>query len=424
MQTDFTETQLLDPTMAQANSILRKCVHCGFCNSTCPTFTLLGDELDSPRGRIYLIKDLLENEHQPTDRIVQHLDRCLSCLSCMSTCPSGVDYGHLMDTGRAYVEAHYRRRPADRLMRALLAYVLPRPLMLRAAVLFAPLLYLCRPLLPPRLRQAERLLRDRRHGQGHVFRRPVFKVQAARSKETVGLLTGCVQSVLGQDINQASMDILQRHGITVHEFTGCCAAIEQHLGKTAAARRRIVRNLARWQQAGISTLLANASGCGTQLKDYDHIMQHDQQHRISAGQLAARTKDISEYLASRQLNFGHATEKLRVGYHNPCSLQHGQRVREEPIALLKQAGFTVSVIAEPHLCCGSAGTYNILQPALSRQLAERKARLIDALAIDVVATANLGCMLQLQSCVDVPVVHVISLLNWATGGSRPAQLGA
>lgn len=417
MQTSFTDAQLLDPSIAEVNSILRKCVHCGFCNSTCPTFNLLGDELDGPRGRIYLIKDLLENDKQPSDTVVQHLDRCLSCLSCMSTCPSGVDYMHLIDVGRTHIESRYKRSTTDSLIRALFAYVLPRPKLMKVLLLFAPLLNLFKFILPKSLQQAEKLM-----VKPIVCRSDDNDGLIEEIKDEVGLLVGCVQSVMGQDINQSTKDVLQRHNVKVHEFNGCCGAIEQHLGKTTTAHTRIKNNLADWQYKNISALLVNASGCGTQLKDYGHLMRHNKDNYLQAEQLSDKTMDISEYLLSQSLNFQVDVSEIRVAYHSPCSMQHGQKIHTQPIELLKQAGFPVKVVPETHLCCGSAGTYNLLQPELSQQLTQRKAKLINALDVDVVATGNLGCILQLQSYIDIPIVHSVSLLNWATGGVKPAQL--
>ncbi|MGI9228310.1 MAG: glycolate oxidase subunit GlcF [Gammaproteobacteria bacterium] len=420
MRTNFTAEQLTRPELAEANDILRKCVHCGFCNSTCPTFKLTGDELDGPRGRIYLMKEFLETQQTPTTDVVRHLDRCLSCLSCMTTCPSGVDYMHLLDTGREHIEQHHKRTMAQTILRNCLAFILPRAKLLRLLLLFAPLLRLLGPCLPPALRQAGKLA---------TSPRPAPRQQETQQTEQnytqeVGLLTGCVQSVMGTDINAATIRLLQRHDVKVHQLTQCCGAIEQHLGKTALARKRIKQNLLQWQDKPLPHLLSNASGCGTQLKDYAHIMQTDPTLADQARTITNTSLDITEYLQTLQLKPTNPDcTGFRVAYHSPCSMQHGQKVHLQPKQLLEQAGFIVTLIPETELCCGSAGTYNLLQPKMAQELALRKAEHINKLDVQAVATGNLGCMLQLQPHINVPIVHTVTLLDWATGGPEALKLG-
>ena len=416
MKTEFSAKQLARPEIAEADGILRKCVHCGFCNSACPTFKLTGDELDGPRGRIYLIKTLLETPQTPSAAVARHLDRCLSCLSCMSACPSGVDYMHLVDTGRSQIERRHRRAPTQAMLRALLSWILPRPHILRLLLPFTPLLRLLGPFLPTTLRQAGALaaVPSRRR-----VATPTRRLAKDAGADEIGLLTGCVQSVLGADINAATINLLQRHGVKVHELRQCCGAIEQHLGKTAAARKRVTRNLLQWRDRPWRRLLANASGCGTQLKDYGHVMRDDRQLAPLARAIAADSMDITEYLQTPELKAGNKDcVGIKIAYHSPCSMQHGQQVHLQPKRLLEQAGFQVTLIPETHLCCGSAGTYNILQPKLARQLARRKAEHINKMDIAAVATGNLGCMLQLQPLIRAPIVHTVALLDWACGGAE------
>ena len=421
MRTEFTATQLANPALGEANDILRKCVHCGFCNATCPTFKLLGDELDGPRGRIYLLKDLLENGATPSKKVVTHIDRCLSCLSCMSTCPSGVNYMHLVDTGRGYIEKKFRRPLPERVFRNLLVSCLPHPKRFRLLVGLARLLAPCRKLLPGRLGQAVRLGASARSRA-----MPSPPVTRHDTGPAVGLLAGCVQQVIGDGINNASVRLLERLGYRVHLLAdpACCGAIEHHLGRTDLADKRFRQNIATWirhiDAHGLTALLVNASGCGTMLKDYGHLFRNDPALAPEAGKISAATLDIAEFLFDRHtLDRNDEMKNIRVAYQSPCSMQHGQRIDRQPVALLEQAGFTVQELPEKHLCCGSDGAYNLLQPHLATELGKNKAEYINATKVNVVASGNLGCMTHLRQFTGVPIVHTAELLDWAMGGPKP-----
>jgi glycolate oxidase iron-sulfur subunit len=421
MQTRFTLAQLADPDLEEANGILRACVHCGFCNATCPTYALLGDELDGPRGRIYLIKDMLERGRAASAEVVTHIDRCLSCLSCMTTCPSGVNYMRLVDQARLHIEKTYRRPFADRAMRAALAWVLPRPLLFRAALLAGRI---TRPILrrlPGRLGAMGGLVPDHVPGPGAVERVQVFPALGPRRKR-VSLLTGCVQSVLGPSINDATVRLLTRHGceVVIAKGAGCCGGIVHHMGRDA---RDFVRaNVAAWtallEEGGLDAVIINMSGCGVTVKEYGHLLRHDPAYAADAARIAALAKDVSEFVAELGVEPARQVPALRVAYQAACSLQHGQRIREEPKRLLRQAGFTVFDLPEAHMCCGSAGTYSMLQPALADALRARKVAAIRSTGADLVASGNLGCMTQLAA-EGLAMVHVVELLDWATGGPAP-----
>jgi glycolate oxidase iron-sulfur subunit len=426
MQTNFTPEQLRDPSTARSNQILRACVHCGFCTATCPTYQVLGDELDSPRGRIYLIKDMLENSRPADAKTVTHIDRCLSCLACMTTCPSGVHYMHLVDHARAYIERTYRRPPVDRALRWALARILPYPgrfrLALRAARLGRPL----RNLLPDRRLRAMLDMAPRRIPPPSPRDRPqVFAAEGSRRRR-VALMTGCAQRVLNTDINDATIRLLTRHGceVVVAEGAGCCGALTHHMGKAAESHAGAARNIRAWTReidgAGLDAIVINTSGCGTTVKDYGHIFRTETLAQ-DAARVSALARDVSEVMADLGLE-GAGVPTMRVAYHAACSLQHGQQVTAQPKALLKAAGFEVVEPRDSHLCCGSAGTYNLLQPEISAELKARKVRSLEAKAPEVIATGNIGCMMQIGSAARVPVVHTVELLDWATGGPRPAAL--
>ena len=425
MQTRFTDQQLADPKTAHSEQILRKCVHCGFCTATCPTYVLLGDELDSPRGRIYLIKDMLEAGRPASERVVRHIDRCLSCLACMTTCPSGVHYMHLVDHARAHIEKTYRRPLPDRLLRALLAWVLPRPalfgLAIRAARLAAPF----KALLPGRLRGLIAL----------APAGPLAKPQAAPPTATTGarrarmvLLDGCVQQTLAPEINAATARLLTRLGVDVVPAgdAGCCGALTHHLGKEDAALASARRNIDAWwrqvEGTGLDAIVITASGCGTTVKDYGHMLAGDPVYADKAARIAALAKDVTEVVSDLGLAAPTIDTGQRVAYHAACSMQHGQQIVRQPKALLTAAGFDVVDVPEGHLCCGSAGTYNILQPEIARRLRDRKVANIERTRPAMVATGNIGCMVQIGQATELPVVHTVELLDWATGGPRPAAL--
>ena len=426
MQTTFTEEQLKDPGTARANEILRTCVHCGFCTATCPTYQVLGDELDSPRGRIYLIKDMLENARKPDAKTVQHIDRCLSCLACMTTCPSGVHYMHLVDHAREYIEEHYDRPWHDRALRWLLARILPHPMRFRVAMLGAKIAKPFAPLIPDaRLRAMLAMAPKTIPPVSRNDDPQSFPAQGTRRKR-VALMTGCAQKALNTDINDATIRLLTRLGceVVVAEGAGCCGALTHHMGKTAESHGTAARNIRAWTREmdgkGLDAIVINTSGCGTTVKDYGHMFRTEPL-AADAARVAAIAKDVSEVLVTLDLPEG-APKGLRVAYHAACSLQHGQKIKTHPKDLLKRAGFEVVEPADSHLCCGSAGTYNLMQPEISAQLKARKVRTLEAKAPDIIAAGNIGCMMQIGSGTGVPVVHTVELLDWATGGPKPPAL--
>ncbi|OWU85837.1 2-hydroxy-acid oxidase [Oceanicola sp. 22II-s10i] len=426
MQTHFTEAQLADPGTKRANEILRACVHCGFCTATCPTYQVLGDELDSPRGRIYLIKDMLENERVPDEKTVKHIDRCLSCLACMTTCPSGVHYMHLVDHARAYIDTHYTRPWHDRALRWVLARILPYPGRFRLALLGAKIGRPFRGLIPDaRLRAMLEMAPRQIPPVSRNDDPQVFPAQGER-KMRVALMTGCAQRALNTDINDATIRLLRRLGceVVVAKGQGCCGALTHHMGKEAEAHGAAGANIRAWMAEvngpGLDAVVINTSGCGTTVKDYGHMFRNDALAE-DAAKVSALAVDVSELLQRIGLPEG-APKDLRIGYHAACSLQHGQKVKDAPKALLKRAGFTVAEPADSHLCCGSAGTYNLLQPEISGKLKDRKVRTLEAVKPDVIAAGNIGCMMQIGSGTGVPVVHTVELLDWATGGPEPRAL--
>jgi glycolate oxidase iron-sulfur subunit len=426
MQTHFTAEQLKVPALQDADKILRSCVHCGFCTATCPTYVLLGDELDSPRGRIYLMKEMLENNSAPTADVVKHIDRCLSCLSCMTTCPSGVNYMHLVDTARNHIEKNYVRPLPERMMRNVLGLVMPRPWLFRWAMVggrvarpFASLLH---SLGFGRLAAALALVPERPAVSEPLGRPGTYAAQGTR-KGRVALLQGCVQSITDPQINAATIRLLTRLGFEVVVSGGeaCCGSITHHMGKEADAKHRAQRTIVQWHEAAVDHIVVTASGCGTTIKDYGHMFRSDAGLATAAAEISAKTIDITELLARLDLP-ALQPNNMRVAYHAACSMQHGQKITQAPITLLQRAGFTVAIPAESHLCCGSAGTYNMLQPEIASQLKARKQANIAVTAPDMVAAGNLGCMTQLQTGLDVPLVHTIELLDWAYGGPKPAKL--
>ena len=427
MQTNFSLAQLADPDIAEANGILRACVHCGFCTATCPTYVLLGDELDSPRGRIYLMKNMLEANAPASQEVVRHIDRCLTCLACMTTCPSGVNYQHLVDHGRRHIEATYRRPLADRLLRRLLLAVLPRPGRFRLALAGAMLARPFAPLLPAPLRRLLALAPARLPSASPVDRPQVFPAEGARLLR-VALLSGCAQRVLDPAINEATVRLLTRHGceVVVAEGAGCCGALAHHLGAEAEALAAARADVAAWSReiegAGLDAVAINTSGCGTMVKDYGFIFRNDPDWAAPARAVSERALDVTELLSRLGLRPPTAVSGLRVAYHAACSLQHGQKVTAAPRELLAAAGFTVLDVPEGHLCCGSAGTYNMLQPELADRLKTRKIANIERLGADAVAAGNIGCLQQIAGGTGLPVLHTVELLDWATGGPRPARL--
>jgi glycolate oxidase iron-sulfur subunit len=426
MQTNFTAEQLKDPGIARANEILRACVHCGFCTATCPTYQVLGDEADSPRGRIYLIKDMLESGRPADERTVRHIDRCLSCLACMTTCPSGVHYMHLVDHARAYIEKTYRRPLADRALRWLLARIIPYPTRFRLALLGAKIGRPFRWLMPDARLKAMLEMAPKNIPPVSPNDAPQVFPAIGERRARVALMTGCAQRALNTDINDATIRLLRRLGaeVVVARGAGCCGALTHHMGREAEAHRFAARNIRAWMAEvrgeGLDAIVINTSGCGTTVKDYGHMFRTDPLAE-DAAQVAALARDVTEVIKELGLPEG-APKGLRVAYHAACSLQHGQKIREAPKALLRRAGFEVVEPADSHLCCGSAGTYNLLQPEISAELKRRKVATLEARAPDVIAAGNIGCMVQIGGGTDIPVVHTVELLDWATGGPKPPAL--
>jgi glycolate oxidase iron-sulfur subunit len=434
MQTNFTAEQLKDSHVAASEKILRKCVHCGFCTATCPTFTLLGDELDSPRGRIYLIKDMLENDRPADKTIVKHIDRCLSCLACMTTCPSGVHYMHLVDHARTHIEKTYKRPLADRLMRSLLAFVLPHPKRFRLALMGAyfgrPFAGLLKKMGGPLAKMGAmlELAPAKAPGRGQLEGPGVFTAESPRRKGRVALLSGCAQPVLNPGINDATIRLLRRAGYEIVLPTGeiCCGALVHHMGKEEASLENARQNVDVWMKEadgeGLDAILITASGCGTTIKDYGFMLRDDPAYAEKAVRVSALAKDITEFLSGIDLGEPPMQPGLTVAYHSACSMQHGQKITRQPKDLLKAAGFVVKDVPEGHLCCGSAGTYNILQPEIARRLRDRKVANIEKTRPDVIATGNIGCMTQIGLGTDIPILHTAELLDWVYGGPQPESL--
>jgi glycolate oxidase iron-sulfur subunit len=431
MQTTFSPAQLADPHVAESEKILRKCVHCGFCTATCPTYVTLGNELDSPRGRIYLIKDMLENGRPADAETVTHIDRCLSCLACMTTCPSGVNYMHLVDHARAHIEQTYRRPLMDRLTRSVLAAILPYPSRFRAALKLAALgrpfakLFASVAALKPfasMLNLAPRAV-PRAARTSSPGAHPAQGLRRGR----VAILTGCAQPVLDPGINEATISLLNRFGVevVVPEGEGCCGALTHHMGRDEQALAFARRNVDAWTreiEKGLDAIIITASGCGTTIKDYGFMLRLDPAYADKAARVSALAKDVTEYLAALDLPEPVVKSGLAVAYHSACSMQHGQKIVRQPKELLARAGFTVREPREGHLCCGSAGTYNILQPEISAKLRDRKVKNIAATGAAVVATGNIGCITQIADRAGMPIVHTIKLLDWAYGGDKPAGI--
>ncbi|MBQ8101328.1 MAG: glycolate oxidase subunit GlcF [Afipia sp.] len=443
MKTEFSLAQLADPDIREADKILRACVHCGFCTATCPTYVLLGDELDSPRGRIYLIKDMLENDRKPTQEVVKHIDRCLSCLACMTTCPSGVNYMHLVDQARVKIEEEYARPLPERFLRGVLAYVLPRPGLFRVSMMGARLARPFAALLPSaakhgvtptffdRLRAMLALAPKHLPAPGPSGGK-IFPAEGQR-RGRVALLQGCAQQVLSPGINQAAIRMLTRQGIEVVLVADeqCCGSLTHHMGHDDDALKRARANIEVWtneiDRNGLDAILVTTSGCGTTIKDYGYMLREDRMFAAKAARISALAKDVTEYLAGIDIAWPQSKNDLVVAYHSACSLQHGQKITQLPKELLSKSGFVVKDVPESHLCCGSAGTYNILQPDIAKRLRERKIANIASTKPDVVSAGNIGCMVQIGSVestdgTSVPVVHTIELLDWATGGPRPDLL--
>ena len=431
MQTNFTAEQLKDPRLAEAESILRRCVHCGLCTATCSTYVLVGDERDSPRGRIYLMKDMFEQGRDASPEVQHHVDRCLSCLSCMTTCPGGVDYMHLVDLARAHIEDTGKRSFKDRMMRNILAATIPNPDTFRKALALARLGQPFKPLLR-RLGLKEMVamldLAPKEGPRKGTYAGPGTAATGSERRKRVVMLAGCAQQVLRPEINDATIRLLARRGVDVEVAAGagCCGALVHHMGREAEAVTQAKRNVDAWvkviSKGPVDAIIINASGCGTMVKDYGHLLKAHSGYARHAAEISEKTRDITEFLSSYDLGAPKRWSSLRVAYHSACSMQHGQRITDEPKALLRKAGFTVLDVPEGHICCGSAGVYNILQPDMAGELRERKVRNIESVRPDVIAAGNLGCITQIAHGTRVPVAHTIELLDWAYGGPVPPGL--
>lgn len=427
MQTHFSPEQLADVHIAEADKILKSCQHYGFCTSGCPTYVLLHDENDSPRGRIDLIKEMLESDAPPKRQTVAHLDRCLSCMSCMTTCAVQVDYMHLIDTARVHIETHYTRPLPERLLRRMLAWAMPRP------AVFAPLMALGRmgkplkQIMPASLRNMMDFIPPKVRSAQH---RPALTVYPAIGERRwrVALLAGCVQPVVAPHINDATISLLTRFGceVVMPPSAGCCGSLNLHMGMADSAKASAGRNIKAWLAEmdgnGLDAIITNASGCGTTVKDYAHMFLDDEDARKDAERIAVISCDISEWLVKMQLPAPGRPQSLRVTYHDACSLRNAQKVTAEPRALLMQAGFIVNDVPEAHFCCGSAGTYNLLQPDIASQLGARKAKNIAGTSPQIIAAGNIGCLTQIAHYSDTPIVHTVELLDWAHGGELPPAL--
>ncbi len=432
METHFSKEQLKNKDNKSSEKILRKCVHCGFCNATCPTYQLLGDELDGPRGRIYLIKDMLENNKPANEKIVKHIDRCLSCYSCMTTCPSGVNYMHLIDHGRNHIEKTYKRPFGDRFIRNFLSIVLSEPINFRIVGILAQFVKPFRFIFPKKVREMINLM------PGKFPKKTLanMNVYLAKNKKKpvarVALLTGCVQKVISPQINEATIRLLNRHNIEVVVPKGinCCGSLNHHLGKSDLANKTFRKNISIWYNEylknGLDAIISNTSGCGTTLKDYGFIFRSDENLKKKAKKVSELTKDISEYLDENvKLNFIKKNEnekEYKIAYHSACSMQHGQKVHEVPIKLIKKTGNKVLDIPDGHLCCGSAGTYNLLQNNIAKKLLENKISNIEKIKPQFITTGNIGCITQIAKGTKIPILHTAEIIDWYTGGPKPKIL--
>ena len=428
MQTHFTDAQLQDPQIREADGILRKCVHCGFCTATCPTFVLTGDERDSPRGRIWMMRELLESPETVSADTGYHLDRCLGCLACTTTCPSGVDYHHLIEIGRDRIDNLVKRPLADRLMRRMLAHVIPHAGRFRMMMQLGRIGSLFAPVMPSSMRAALAKLPKQVPALDRVGSKTMHFKPRTKGTRRVILMAGCAQRALDPAINASTIRVLNKLGVevTVRQEASCCGALARHIGEQKAAHRTVRDTLLAWQQeldrGDVDAIIANASGCGTMIKDYAHMMGDDPELGDIARRVSGLARDITEILAELPLEtiIDPAPEGGgQITYHSACSLQHGQKIHDLPMQLLREAGFEVRQPLEPHLCCGSAGVYNILQPEMADGLRKRKLENIEKAGAPMVAAGNIGCIQQLDG--DIPVRHTIQYIDWASGGPPPVQ---
>ena len=428
MQTNFSSEQLKDRDNKSTEQILRKCVHCGMCNTTCPTFKLLGDELDGPRGRIYLIQDMLENEKKPSKNIVKHIDRCLSCYGCMTTCPSNVNYMHIIDHGRNYIEKNYQRPFLDRILRDALSKILPNIILFKSMSILANLFRPFQFFLPSKLKNMIRLM-PISFPEKKFKEKKIYSIKSKKKIARVALLTGCVQKALSPQINEATIRLLNRHGVevVVPKKIRCCGSLNHHLGKADLAHQDFINNINVWYdeyiKGNLDAILSNTSGCGTTLKDYGFIFRDSKELKKKAKKISELTKDVSEYLFENiKLNFKTKTKKIKIAYHSACSMQHGQKVHSQPVELLNRTDNKVMEIPDGHLCCGSAGTYNILQNEIAEQLLKEKVKNIESIEPDVILTGNIGCITQISNATKIPILHTVEILDWYTGGPKPTIL--
>ena len=428
METNFSQEQLKDKDNKSSEKIFRKCVHCGFCNATCPTYQLLGDELDGPRGRIYLIKDMLENNKPANEKVVKHIDRCLSCYGCMTTCPAEVNYMHLIDHGRKYIEQNFQRPFFDRLLRNFLSLVLPNTKYFRLASIFVKIGKPFSFLFPSKVKDMMNLM-PTSFPKKTLKSKEVYKVKTKKKVARIALLTGCVQKEISPQINEATIRILNRHGVEVvtPKKIRCCGSLSHHLGKNEDANKYFINNINIWYdeylKGNLDAILSNTSGCGTTLKDYGFIFRNDKELKKKAKKISELTKDVSEYLLENlNLKIKSKEKKYRIAYHSACSMQHGQKVHAQPIELLFKTKNEILEIPEGHLCCGSAGTYNILQSEIAKQLLKDKVKNIESLNPQIISTGNIGCITQISSGTNIPILHTVELLDWYTGGPKPKVL--
>ncbi len=428
MQTSFTKEQLNNKENKSSEEIIRKCVHCGMCNATCPTYEILGDELDGPRGRIYLIKDMLENNKPANKKISKHIDRCLSCYACMTTCPSGVNYMHLIDHGRNHVEETYKRPFLDRLMRNILSFTLPNPRIFKVLALSSKIIKPFSFLLPQFLKNSLNLM-PKKFPLKKIKSQKIYPALGKKTVARVALLTGCVQRVISPEINESTIRLLNRHGVEVVVLPkiDCCGSLNHHLGKKNLAHQSFIKNINLWHneylENGLDAIISNTSGCGTTLKDYGFIFKDDKNLKKKAKKISELTRDITEYLdESLKLEFKNCDKKYKIAYHSPCSMQHGQKVHIQPINLIKKTGNEVLDIPEGHICCGSAGTYNILQQKIAKTLLNNKVKNIEKISPDFISTGNIGCMTQISNGTKIPIVHTVEVIDWLTGGPKPYKL--
>ena len=431
METHFSKDQLKDKNNKSSEKILRKCVHCGFCNATCPTYQLLGDELDGPRGRIYLIKDMLENNKPANEKIVKHIDRCLSCYSCMTTCPSGVNYMHLIDHGRSHIEKTYKRSFGDRFIRYFLSSVLSKSKNFRITLFLAQFIKPFRFFFPKKIREIISLM-PKKIPKKTLKNMQIYRIKKKKPVARVALLTGCVQKVISPQINEATIRLLNRHDIEVVVPKGidCCGSLNHHLGKQNLADNIFKKNISIWYDEylknGLDAIISNTSGCGTTLKDYGFIFRSDKDLKKKAKKISDLTKDITEYLDENvKLNFvknKDNNQEYKIAYHSPCSMQHGQKVHQAPMNLIKKTGNKVLNIPDGHICCGSAGTYNLLQSDIAKKLLKNKISNIKQINPQFITTGNIGCITQIANGTKIPILHTVEIIDWYTGGPKPEVL--